>query len=103
MDAGGGTGSNPLSLPPSLQEAKKKSKFGDRTQKHYLPYEERKGQFILLSLERKREKNIKNTNRLNMDVACEAIDGLALLYLGTCTFGHTSCTLVWVQTVSEFE
>lgn len=26
MDAGGGTGSNPLSLPPSLQEAKKKEK-----------------------------------------------------------------------------
>lgn len=57
MDAGGGTGSNPLSLPPSLQEAKKKkNKFGDRTQKHYLPYEERKGQFILLSLKRKEEK-----------------------------------------------
>lgn len=70
-----------LSLPPSLQEAKRKTKFGDRTQKHYLPYEERKGQFILLSLQRKREKNVKNTNTLNMDVACEAIDGLALLYL----------------------
>lgn len=27
MDAGGGTGSNPLSLPPSLQEAKKKIKI----------------------------------------------------------------------------
>lgn len=42
MDAGGGTGSNPLSLPPSLQKAKKKIKIWDRTQKHYLPYEERK-------------------------------------------------------------
>lgn len=60
MDAGGGTGSNPLSLPPSLSpRGQKKSKFGDRTQKHYLPYEERKGQFILLSLKRKREKKHK--------------------------------------------
>lgn len=68
----------------SLQRTKKiKIKIWDRTQKHYLPYEERKGQFILLSLKRKREKNIKNTNTLNMDVACEAIDGLALLYLLT--------------------
>lgn len=70
----------PLSLSPTAKK-KSKSKFGDRTQKHYPPYEERKGQFILLSLKRKREKNIKNTNTLNMDVACEAIDGLALLYL----------------------
>lgn len=74
MDAGGGTGSNPLSLPHSLQEAKKKSKFGDRTQKHYLPYEGEKDSSSCS--ERKTEK--KNTNTLNMDVACEAIDGLAL-------------------------
>lgn len=103
MDAGGGTGSNPF---PSLQEPKQKKRrkikiWGPYTETP--PYEERKGQFILLSLKRKREKNIKNTNTLNMDVACEAIDGLALLYLGTCTFGHTSCTLVGVHTVSEFE
>lgn len=79
---GGGTGSNPLSLSPSLQEAKKKKNkiWGPYTET--LPYEERKGQFILLSLKRKREKKHKNTNTLNMDVACEAIDGLALLYLG---------------------
>lgn len=81
MDAGDGTGSNPLSLPPSLQKAKKIKLWGPYTET--LPYEERKGQFILLSLKRKREKNIKNTNTLNMDVACEAIDGLALLYLLT--------------------
>lgn len=46
MDAGGGTGSNPLSLSPSLQEAKKIKIWGPYTET--LPYEERKGQFILL-------------------------------------------------------
>lgn len=54
-------GAAPDRIPfPSLKEQKKKSKFGDRTQKHYLPYEERKRQFILLSLKRKkREKHKK--------------------------------------------
>lgn len=82
MDAGDGTGSNPLSLPPSLQEAKKtKQNLGTVHRNTTYLTKREKGQFILLSLKRKREKNIKNTNRLNMDVACEAIDGLALLYL----------------------
>lgn len=87
MDAGDGTGSIPF---PSLQE------LGPYTETP--PYEERKGQFILLSLQRKREKNIKNTNRLNMDVACEAIDGLALLYLPRYLFD-----IHRVPWVSEFE
>lgn len=79
MDAGDGTGSNPLSLPPSLQEAKKIKIWGPYTETP--PYEETKDSSSCS--ERKREKNIKNTNTLNMDVACEAIDGLALLYLLT--------------------
>lgn len=66
----------PLSKRP---KKKRKTKFGDRTQKHYLHTKREKDSSSCS--ERKREKNIKNTNTLNMDVACEAIDGLALLYL----------------------
>lgn len=81
MDAGGGTGSNPLSLPPSLSEAKKKSKFGSvHRNTTYLTKREKDSPSCSPSKEKER-KNIKNTNTLNMDVACEAIDGLALLYL----------------------
>lgn len=76
MDAGDGTGSIPF---PFLQEQKKKIKIWDRTQKHYLPYEGEKDSSSCSPSQEKERKNIKNTNTLNMDVACEAIDGLALL------------------------
>lgn len=101
MDAGGGTGSIPFpTFPLSLQEAKKIKIWGPYTET--LPTLRREKRTVHPALPQKKKRE-KNTNRLNMDVACEAIDGLALLYLGTCTFGHTSCTLVGVHTVSEFE
>lgn len=94
MDAGGGTGSIPFPFLP-LSKRPKKSKFGDRTQKHYLTKKERTVH-PALPQKKKREK-YKNTNTLNMDVACEAIDGLALLYL------FDIHRVPWVHTVSEFE
>lgn len=90
-------------LPSSLSpRGKRKIKiWGPYTETP--PYEERKRQFILLSLKRKREKNIKNTNTLNMDVACEAIDGLALLYLPRYMYVLTYIVYPGSGTVSEFE
>lgn len=84
MDAGGGTGSNPLSLPPSLQEAKKNQKQNLGTVHRNTTYlTKREKDSSSCSPSKEKERNKKNTNTLNMDVACEAIDGLALLYLPT--------------------